>query len=267
MTPVDPLPRGSLNMHQLENLGRAAHFAWLTLVALPVACGRPREVYRHLHHVLLGALPLGSITGLALGLVVWMHLHGVLAQFGSGYQLLLPQALGLAVVLEFAPLSAGFIVAGRSGAGLGAEIGSMRLTEQIDALAVLGMSPIKELAAPRILACMLALPLLTIIVDYLALLGGFAAESLGGSLSWLEFRSAWMSLLRIEDVVPATLKTVVFGFAIGVAGCYVGFDARGEGGTAGVGRSATRGVVWSLFLVVVTNVVLVRAKQALFGGA
>src|SRR4051794_28582618 len=77
----------------VEKIGRAAHFAWLTLLALPAACGRPRQVHRHLHYILLGALPLGSVTGVALGLVVWMHLHGVLLQFGSGYQLLLPQAL------------------------------------------------------------------------------------------------------------------------------------------------------------------------------
>jgi phospholipid/cholesterol/gamma-HCH transport system permease protein len=215
--------------------------------------------------VLLGALPLASVTGLAMGVVIWLHLHGVLLRFGPGYKQLLPQALALGVVLEFAPIAAGCIVASRSGAGLGAELGSMRLTEQIDALEVLGLSPMKELIAPRVLACMLALPLLTVFIDYLALGGSFAAEAVGGSMSWLEYRNAYLSRLRLADVIPATLKTVVFGYLIGVTGCYFGMHAHG--GTEGVGQAATRGVVVSLILVVIADVVLVRLIQLVGGRA
>ncbi len=246
----------------LEDFGRYVHFAGQSLLSVPAALARPRELVRQFYHIYVGALPLSIVAGLSLGVVIWMHLHGVLARLGSGYTALLPQALALAVVLEFAPLGAGFIIAGRSGASLGAELGSMRLTEQIDALEVMGLSPLRQLVAPRVLACMLTLPLLTAIIAALAILGSFAAEGLGGTMSWLEYWNQCLSDLRLRDVIPATLKTVVFGFLVGVTGCYAGMTA--QGGTEGVGRAATRGVVASIFLVVVSDVVLVRVIQ-LFG--
>jgi phospholipid/cholesterol/gamma-HCH transport system permease protein len=202
------------------------------------------------------------VAGLSLGAVIWMHLHGVLARLGSGYVSLLPQALALAVALEFAPLGAGFIIAGRSGASLGAELGSMRLTEQVDALEVMGLSPLDYLVAPRVLACMLAVPLLTVMIAVLAIAGSYAAEWLGGTMSWLEYWNQCLSGLRLRDVIPATLKTAVFGFLVGVTGCFAGMTA--QEGTEGVGRAATRGVVASIFLVVVADVLLVRGIQ-LFG--
>src|SRR6202040_2672024 len=141
----------------------------------------PRECLRQLHGILLGALPLGLVAGSALGIVVWIHLHGVVE---SHLRDKVPEYLALAVVLEFAPLGAGLIVAGRSGASLGAELGSMRLTEQIDALEVLGLSPWRQLVGPRVLACILALPLLTVFMASVALLGGYFAEAVGGRMSW-----------------------------------------------------------------------------------
>src|SRR5215813_9440059 len=154
-------------LYALEGLGRYVNFALRALAALPRALLRPRDLQQQLHQILLGALPLGIVAGLALGAVIWLHLHRVLDRFDAA--MYLPQALALAVVLEFAPTGAGLIVAGRSGASLGAELGSMRLTEQIDALEVLGRSPRHLLVAPRVLACMLALPLLTVFIDYCAL--------------------------------------------------------------------------------------------------
>ncbi|HXG12161.1 MAG TPA: ABC transporter permease [Gemmataceae bacterium] len=247
----------------LDNLGRAVHFAIRALFAVPLGLRRPRELASQLYEVLLGALPLGAVAGLAVGAVVWMHLRGSLEEVaGRGAVQYLPQALALAVVLEFAPLSAGFIVAGRTGATLGAELGSMRLTEQVDALEVMGLSPLKELVAPRVLACILALPLLTVFIDYLAILSGYLAElAAGGSLSWTQYQSNVLRVLAPSDVVPATLKTLAFGYLIGVTGCYFGLSARG--GTEGVGRAATRGVVVSIFLVLVSNVILVRLIQVL----
>src|SRR5262245_39586934 len=146
----------------LDRLGRFCHFGLRVLGALPGAFTRPMELSRQLYAVLVGALPLAAIAGLSLGVVVWLHLHGVLKRFGA--ESVLPQALALAVVLEFAPTGAGLIAAGRSGASLAAELGSMKLTEQIDALEVLGLMPLRELVAPRVLACVLALPILTVFV-------------------------------------------------------------------------------------------------------
>jgi phospholipid/cholesterol/gamma-HCH transport system permease protein len=224
---------------------------------MPLGLRRPRELARQLAEVLLGALPLGMVAGLALGAVIWLHLHRVLERFGAAQYL--PQAVALAVVLEFAPTGAGLIVAGRSGASLGAELGSMRLTEQIDALELLGLSPLHLLVGPRVLACMLTLPLLTVFIDYFALGGSYAAEALGGAMSWAQYRQEALRGLRLEDVIPATLKTVAFGYLIGVTGCYFGMGAHG--GTEGVGRAATRGVVVSTLLVLASNVLLVRVIQ------
>jgi phospholipid/cholesterol/gamma-HCH transport system permease protein len=243
----------------LQALGHYIFFASRALAATPLALRRPREVGRQLFAVLLGALPLGSAAGLALGLVIWLHLHRVLDRFGAAQYL--PQAVALAVVLEFAPTGAGLIVAGRSGASLGAELGAMRLTEQLDALEVLGRSPMQLLVAPRVLACMLALPLLTVFIVYCGLAGSYFAEAVGGNLTWTQYRSECLRSLRLADVLPATLKTIVFGYLIGVTGCYCGMQA--QGGTEAVGRAATRAVVASTFLILASNVLLVRLLQSL----
>jgi phospholipid/cholesterol/gamma-HCH transport system permease protein len=246
----------------LETLGNALHFAGRALAAAPLSVLRFREFSRQLYNVLLGALPLGVAAGFALGVVIWIHLHGILTEFNPEAVRLLPKFLAVAVVLEFAPIGAGFIVAGRSGASLGAELGSMRLTEQIDALEVLGLSPMHYLVGPRVLACMVTLPLLTVFIGFLALAGSYGAEALGGNLHWSEYQQLWLSNLRWHTIIPATFKTVVFGYLIAVTGCYCGINA--PPGTEGVGRAATCGVVGSIFLVMVSNVLLVKAIQVFF---
>jgi len=245
----------------LEHLGYACWFALRAVLALPWAVRRPRDLARQLHQVLVGALPLAVVAGLAVGIVVWIHLRSSVSEIaGPGAVQLLPRALALAVVLEFAPISAGLIVAGRSGASLGAELGSMRFTEQIDALEVLGVSPLRFLVAPRVLACMIALPVLTTFIDYLAIFSGFLAESMSSdSLSWLQYQRECLRALSLQDAVTSTLRTLAFGFLIGVMGCSAGMQA--QGGTEGVGRAATRGVVGSILLVLVSNVLLVRLMQ------
>jgi phospholipid/cholesterol/gamma-HCH transport system permease protein len=245
----------------LEQAGHYTHFAALSFLAALLAFRRPSDLLRQLYSVFIGALPLAVAAGVALGVVIWLHLRGVLFRLNPEYVRMLPQALALAVVLEFAPIGAGLIVAGRSGASLGAELGSMRLTEQIDALEALGQSPMRLLVGPRVLACMLALPLLTVFIIFFALSGSYVAEMLGGTMSFLEYENACLSLLRLQDVLPAIAKTVVFGFLIGVTGCFAGMSA--SGGTEGVGRASTNGVVVSTFLVLVSNVLLVKLIQVL----
>ena len=129
----------------------------------------------------------------------------------------------------------------------------------MDALRVLGVSPLSRLVAPRLLACMIALPILTLFVDYVAILSSYAAEAAGGSLTWAEYRLEALRYLHLVDAVPATLKTAIFGFWIGVSGCWWGLEA--SGGTEGVGKAATRAVVLATLLVLVSDVVLVRVLQ------
>jgi phospholipid/cholesterol/gamma-HCH transport system permease protein len=240
----------------LEHIGHFTEFALRALPAGLMAWRRPGELFRQLHNILLGALPLGLVAGLALGVVVWMHLHGVVS---PEYQHKVPEFLALAVVLEFAPLGAGLIVAGRTGAGLGAELGSMRLSEQIDAIEVLGLSTWQQLVGPRVLATMLTLPLLSVYIACIAIGSSFVAEMLGGSLSWLQYQNDVLRGLTRAHIVPATLKTVVFGYLVAVTGCYFGMTATG--GTEGVGQAATRGVIYSILLVLVSNVALVKVIQ------
>lgn len=245
----------------LESLGRFAQFGLRSLLGLPSAIRRPAECAIQLQRIFLGALPLGLVGGLALGAVTYIHLRGPLIAVGGPRAVdVLPQALALAVVLELAPIVAGLIVAGRSGASLGAELGSMRLTEQVDALEMMGLSPLRELIVPRVLGCIIALPMLTVFISYSAITAGYVAEMLSGSMSWLQYQNECLRLLRLEDVIPAMLKTMVFGYLIGITGCYSGMNA--SGGTEGVGRAATRGVVLSIFLVMVSNVAAVLFIQA-----
>jgi phospholipid/cholesterol/gamma-HCH transport system permease protein len=246
----------------LEELGRFTHFAARALLAALAAPTRPGALLTQFYRVLIGVLPLGLVAGLAVGAVLFLQLHGIFLRFGA--EQYLPQAMALAVVLEFAPIGAGLIVAGQAGASLGAELGSMRLSEQVDALEVLGLSPLRSLVGPRVLACMLTMPLLTVFMAYLAIGAGFLGDALGGSLSGRQYLNETLRVLTLQDVLPATLKTAVFGYLIGVTGCYHGLEATG--GTEGVGRAATRGVVVSIFLVLVSDVVLVRIIQLLTAG-
>jgi phospholipid/cholesterol/gamma-HCH transport system permease protein len=248
-------------LQSLENLGRFAHFGLRSLAALPSALvRRPGPLLNQLYQIFIGALPLGLAGGIAVGAVIWMHGRGPLKAVGGPAAVtILPQALSLVVVLELAPIVAGLIIAGRTGASLGAELGSMRLTEQIDALEMLGMSPLRELVGPRVLACMLTLPLLTGFIAFAALGSGFLAELVAGSLTWTQYQAEILRPLDLLDVVPAFLKTIVFGYLVGVTGCHAGLQA--EGGTEGVGRAATRGVVLSIFLVLVADVLLVMLIQ------
>jgi phospholipid/cholesterol/gamma-HCH transport system permease protein len=255
----------------IESLGHHAYFAWRVLGTLPFALlRRPGALLVQLYHVFLGALPLALAGGVATGAVIWMHGRNPLKAVGGPAAVsVLPQALALVVVLELAPIVAGLIAAGRSGASLGAELGSMRLTEQIDALEMMGLSPLRELVGPRVLACMIALPLLTIFVTAAALGAGLVAElsTAAGSIESFDdlaarvtqYQIACLKPLHLRDVIPSLGKTIVFGYLIGVTGCFAGMQA--EGGTEGVGRAATRGVVLSIFLVLIADVLLVMLTQ------
>jgi phospholipid/cholesterol/gamma-HCH transport system permease protein len=245
-------------LNLLAAVGEFTHFAGRALLTTVVSILHPGAWLQQLYHVLIGALPLGTVAGIALGAVVWMHTHAALSRTGAVEYL--PTVLAAAVLLELAPIGAGLIVAARTGASLGAELGAMKLGEQLDALELLGLPPMRVLVGPRVLACIIALPLLHVFIAALALLSGFAAENVVGSTNWLKFQTASMKELYPEDVIPAGLKTMVFGYLIGVAGCY--FGMRAEGGTEGVGRAATAGVVASCLLVLAADVLLVGLIRA-----
>lgn len=248
-------------LQHFEELGRWSVFASQAFLAVVRIVATPQFWLRPLYSCLVGALPLAVVAGLAIGVVIGIHTRGVLARSGSGAVDLLPTFLGAAVLLELGPIAAGLIVAARTGASLGAELASLRTTEQLDALQLLGVSPMVRLIGPRVLACLLATPMLHVLIATLALGGGYVAEAMIGHTTWLKYQIAVLAELRVEQVVLSGLKTVVFGGLVGVTGCYLGHQA--EMGSEGVGRAATMSVVVCSLLVLGSDVILVSVIQLL----
>jgi phospholipid/cholesterol/gamma-HCH transport system permease protein len=243
----------------LVRLGVFVDFAGRTFAAFPRALwARGGEVLRQFERVAWGSLSIVTAAGLSVGMVTWLQTRRLLVTYGA--EATLPGVLTVSVMVELGPMLAGLLVAGRMGAGLAAELGSMVLTEEVDALEVLGAPPIPTLVAPRVLACALALPLLTVVLDAAAVLGALAAEELAGTLSAEAFWRRSLDYLKLSDVVPATLKTAAFGLLVGLVGCWTGLNA--DRSTEAVGHAATRGVVHAMIAVFVANVVMVVWIQA-----
>ena len=253
-------PRGFLDF--CERTGRFVVFAAAVARALPGAVMRPRELARQSARIGLGTLPLVAAAGISVGVVGWLQARTLLADFGSEAQL--PGIVAVFVVLGLGPVLTALVMAGQVGARIGAELGSMRITEQVDALESMGLSQIRFLAAERVLACMLMLPLLTVMLDYLALAASFGAESTGGTLSVQQYAAGSLDFLTLVRAVPATASSVLFGFLIGTMACFFGLHA-GEG-TEGVGRASTYSVVGAMFGVLVANVLWVRITELVLGG-
>lgn len=201
-----------------------------------------------------------GIAGFAIGVVLSMQFNDTLARFGA--ESMLPSMISLSVIREIGPIITALVVAGRVASGIGAELGSMRVTEQIDALDVSAVNSFNYLVVPRIVATIIALPLLTIYCDIIAILGGYLGILIERSVSFQEYITACIRFLDIEDVVPGVLKTSVFGFIIGFIGCFNGYNTKG--GTAGVGISATNAVVIASLLIILAEVVLVKISILFF---
>jgi phospholipid/cholesterol/gamma-HCH transport system permease protein len=254
------MPHFTWPVDALARIGEWAHFSARAAAAAAGSLVRPGLWVKPLYGVLVGGLPLAAVLGLALGAVIWMHTRGVLERTAGATELL-PTFLAAAVLLELAPVGAGLIVASRTGASLGAELASMRVGEQVDALELLGVSPMRRLVGPRVLACVLAAPLLHVLIAALAIGSGYLAESVTGHTTALQYQQRVLQELRLGEVVPAALKTLAFGGLVGATGCFVGLTARG--GSEGVGRAATDGVVACSLLVLAADVLLVGVIQAL----
>ena len=213
-----------------------------------------KETWRHVFEIGWRSLPLIALSGFAIGVVLSMHTRASLERFGA--EAMIPAGLAIALIRETGPLTAGLLVAGRVGAGIGAELGAMKVTEQIDALEAVAVDAFKFLAVTRILACIIAMPLLTAIIDFCGIFGGYVAESsVSGMSASLYFHRAF-SIVEFSDFIPATFKTAVFGLIIGTVASYLGFNTTQ--GTEGVGRTSTASVVLSSICIILINVVLVK---------
>ena len=219
-----------------------------------------REFVRQLDEIGSKSFPLVVLAGAALGVVMSLQMRDSLIRFGA--KSLLPAVIVISIIKESGPIITALVVSGRVGAGIGAELGSMKVTEQIDALEASAVSPYKLLGATRVFACILMLPLLTVAADFSGILMGWVANTLVEPISIRLFVERGFERLTFSDLLPATLKTTVFGLIIGVVGCFQGM--RTSGGTQGVGRSATSSVVFASLFVILADVLLVRLILTFF---
>ena len=200
------------------------------------------------------SLPLVVLAGSATGVVLSLQSRDSLIRFGA--KAMLPTVIVFSIIKEMGPIITGLVASGRIGAGFGAELGSMKVTEQIDAMEASAVNPYKFLAATRILACIVVLPLLTLAADASGIIMGWIANTLADPISLKLFMHNGLSGVSFSDFLPPTIKTAVFGLIIGAVSCYQGMRTRG--GTAGVGRSATSSVVLSSLFIILADVILVR---------
>ena len=242
----------------LESFGGFVDFVIQTCGSAPAAVFfRLGEVIRQFEQIAVKSVPIVAGAGLSVGVVAWFQTHRLLVAHGA--EATLPSFLAVVVLVEVGPVLAGLMAAARMGAGLAAELGSMVLNEEIDACIVLGADPVRTLVAPRAIACAVAVPLLTVIIDAAALLGGLTAELAAGKASIPVFWNRALVFLQLSDIIPATLKTAVFGLVVGLLACWTGLNA--DRSTEAVGRAATRGVVHSILGVFAANVVMVPCIQ------
>ncbi len=194
-------------------------------------------------------LLLAGVTGLIMGLVITIQSHPSMKAFGA--ESWLPSVVSVSLVREIVPVITALICAGKIGSGIGAELGSMKVTEQIDAMEVSGTNPYKYLVVTRVIAATLMLPLLVVISDTIALYGAYIGINMKQVVSFHLFTNQVFAKLSFGDLLPSIIKSFFFGFAIGIIGCFKGYNTKN--GTQGVGRTANAAVVLSTFVVFIID--------------
>ncbi len=217
------------------------------------------EFLRQCYYIGNKSLPLVAITAFIMGLVITIQSRPTLVEFGA--QAWLPKMVSVSLVREIAPVITALICAGKIGSGIGAELGSMKVTEQIDAMDVSGTNPYKFLVVTRVMGTTLMIPLLAVLADAVSLYGGYLGANIRGVVSWDLYWNQVFDTLVFGDVVPSIIKTFFFGFAIGIIGCYKGFNSNK--GTEGVGQSANSAVVVSSLLVFIIDLLAVQITDIL----
>lgn len=264
------LPNGGMRNHLpvaknlvvsfLEWFGEMGVFSGRLVRAVLTPPYEGRELLRQLDEVGSKSLLLVALAGAATGVVLSLETRDSLIQFGA--KSLLPSVIIFSILRESGPIITALIVSGRVAAGIGAELGSMKVTDQIDAMEASGVNPYKFLAATRVLACTLMLPLLTLAADFSGIFMGWVTTTLAEPMSLRLFLDDGLKNVTFNDFLPPTFKTAVFGLIIGLIACFQGMRTRG--GTAGVGRAATSSVVLSSLFVILADVLLVRLILVFF---
>ncbi|MGH9446089.1 MAG: MlaE family ABC transporter permease [Terriglobia bacterium] len=202
----------------------------------------------------VGSIPIVILTGFFTGGVLALQTYRTLQTFGEVS--LLGEAVAVGFILELGPVLTALVVAGRNSSGIASEIGSMLVSEQIDALRALGTDPLRKLVSPRVYATLLMLPVLTVLADFFGMLGGYLVSVTIARLTTSEYWSTAYQSLTFRDLTQGLMKPFFFGVIIALVGCYYGLKT--EGGTEGVGRSTTRAVVWAIVLIIVVDFFITR---------
>ncbi len=217
-----------------------------------------KEFLKQSYNIGLSTLPLIGITAFIMGLVLTLQSRPVMTEFGA--ESWLPGMVSVSIVREIGPVITALICAGKIGSGIGAELGSMRVTEQIDAMEVSGTNPMKYLVVTRVIATTFMIPILVFYSDAISFFGSYIAVNMHGFISFPLFINQAFDSLHYFDLVPATIKTFFFGFAIGIIGCYKGYFS--ENGTEGVGRAANSAVVVSSLVIFLIDLIAVQLSEA-----
>lgn len=216
-----------------------------------------RELVHQCYEVGLKSLPLITLTGFITGIVFTKQSRPSLAEFGATSWL--PSLISIAIVRALASLVTALICAGKVGSSIGAELGSMRVTEQIDAMEVSAINPFKYLVVNRVIATTIMIPMLGLYCGFVALMGSYVNIHANETTSIISFFKNGFSSISFLDVFSSVFKSVLFGFTIGVVGCYKGYNA--SNGTQGVGRAANEAVVLSMFFVFIEEIVVVQVAN------
>ena len=196
-------------------------------------------------------------TGFIMGIVLTLQSRPTLEDFGA--EAWLPQMVSISIIREIGPVITALICAGKVGSGIGAELGSMKVSEQIEAMEVSGSNPYKYLVVTRVLASSIMIPVLVLCADFAGLFGSFLAANIDGEVSLVLFVNQAMSSVQFSDVIPATIKSIVFGFFIAVIGCYKGFNA--SRGTESVGTASNEAVIAASLMVFIIDVIAVQVTN------
>lgn len=217
------------------------------------------ELLKQCYYIGNTSLPLVAVTALIMGLVITIQSHPAMEALGT--ESWLPSVVSVSLVREIVPVITALTCAGKVGSNMGAEIGSMKVSEQIDSMEVSGTNPFNYLVVTRVVASTLMLPLLIVLSDTVSLYGAYLGVNINQIISFPLFANQVFIKLRFADVIPSILKGFFFGFAIGIIGCYKGWTTKD--GTVGVGRSANSAVVISIFSVFIIDLIAVQITDIL----
>ena len=244
---------GRVVLSFLGQIGRLSQFTWSSVSAafrLPLF---PGLIFRQMMTIGYYSLPVVGLTAFFTGGVLALQI-AIGGDRAAGTNALVPQITVLAITRELGPVLAGLMVAGRVSAAIAAEIGTMRVTEQIDALVTLSTSPFKYLMVPRILAAVISLPLLVLVGDIIGVMGGWVVSTQTLGFNSAHYIQSTMDYVEAGDVTSGLWKAATFGFIIALMGCYNGYHSKG--GAQGVGRATTNAVVSASVLILAANYVL-----------